>query len=69
MAGHTALATRRKLRKRQQRVQSPFTQEKAKSVLREERPTLRGRSITGRQKRLLGFIAGGGKPTRLRKRP
>lgn len=43
-----------------------FTQTKAKKVLGEERPTLRGKSITGKQRGLLGLVAGGGKPTRLK---
>ena len=42
-----------------------FTQEKAKKVLGEERPTLRGKPISKKQRGLLGLIAGGGKPSRL----
>lgn len=41
-----------------------LTQAKAKKVLSESKPTLRGKPITGKQKGLLGFIAGGGIPTR-----
>ena len=44
-----------------------LTQAKAKKVLREKRPTLRGRRITKAQRGLLGLLAGGGKPTRLGK--
>ena len=43
----------------------PFTQAKAKEVLSEKRPTLQGRSITKKQRGLLGVIAGGETPTRL----
>jgi hypothetical protein len=46
---------------------APFSKEKAKKILREKSPTLRGKPVTGKQRRLLGFIAGGGKPTRLKK--
>lgn len=44
-----------------------FTQAKAKKVLREKRPTLRGKPITKKQRGLLGLVAGGGRPTRLKK--
>ena len=43
-----------------------FTQTKAKKVLREKNPTLRGKPISEAQKGLLGLIAGGGKPTKLK---
>lgn len=43
-----------------------FTQAKAKKVLREKRPTLRGKPITKKQRGLLGLIAGGKRPTRLK---
>ncbi len=46
----------------------PFTVAKAKKVLREKRPTLRGKPVTPAQRRLLGFIAGGGVPSRLKKK-
>lgn len=45
-----------------------LTQAKAKKVLREETPTLRGKKITKAQRGLLGLLAGGGKPTRLSKK-
>ena len=41
-----------------------FSSKKAKKILREKNPTLRGHPITGKQRRLLGFIAGSGKPTK-----
>lgn len=44
-----------------------FTQAKAKKILSEEHPTLRGHPITKKQRGLLGVIAGGRKPTRLKK--
>ena len=44
-----------------------FTQAKAKKILREKSPTLRGKPITKKQRGLLGLVAGGGKPTRLSK--
>lgn len=36
-----------------------FTQSKAKKVLSEKNPTLRGKPITDKQRGLLGAIAGG----------
>lgn len=45
-----------------------FTQAKAKKVLKEKRPTLRGKPITRAQRGLLGVIAGGKTPTRLKKK-
>jgi len=41
-----------------------LTERKAKLMLKEGR--VRGKKITPKQKRLFGFVAGGGKPTRLR---
>jgi len=55
---------RRTTRRRRKK---PFTQAKARKVLREKRPTLRGRPITAPQRGLLGLIAGGGTPTRLKR--
>jgi len=46
----------------------PFSVAKAKKVLREKKPTLRGKPVTPAQRRLLGFIAGGGTPIRLKKK-
>lgn len=43
-----------------------FTQTKAKKVLGESKPTLRGKPITGKQRGLLGLVAGGGTPTKLK---
>ena len=37
--------------------------EKAKKILRDK--SVRGRRLTAKQKRYFGFLAGGGKPTRL----
>lgn len=48
--------------------ESIFSQSKAGHILREKHPTLRGRRITTKQRKLLGLIAGGGKPTRLHKK-
>ena len=45
----------------------PFTQAKAKKILREKRPTLKGEPITKEQRGMLGLIAGGETPTRLKK--
>ena len=39
---------------------------KAKKILRDK--SVRGHPITARQKRFFGFIAGGGRPTRLKRR-
>lgn len=46
----------------------PFTKAKAKKILREDKPTLRGKRITKAQRGLLGVIASGKTPTRLKKR-
>lgn len=46
----------------------PFTQEKAKEILSEDKPTLHGKRPTKKQLGLLGLIAGGGTPTRLKRR-
>jgi len=43
-----------------------LTKKKAKTMLREG--TARGKSLTTKQKKFFGFIAGGGKPTRRSKR-
>lgn len=43
-----------------------FTESKAKKVLSEKKPTLKGKPITGKQRGLLGVIAGGKTPTRLK---
>jgi len=43
-----------------------LTARKAKTIL--EEGEIGGQPITARQKRFFGFIAGGGRPTRLRKR-
>lgn len=45
-----------------------FTQAKAKKILREKSPTLKGKQITSKQRGLLGLIAGGGTPTKLSKK-
>jgi hypothetical protein len=37
--------------------------QKAKKILTEGE--VRGKSLTGRQKRFFGFVAGGGKPTKI----
>lgn len=42
----------------------PFSQSKAKKILREKKTTLRGKPITKKQKGLLGLIAGGGAPSK-----
>lgn len=46
----------------------PFSRAKAKKILSEKHPTLRGKPITEKQRGLLGLIAGGGTPTRFRRR-
>jgi len=46
--------------------QKKLPKKKAKLMLREGRA--RGKKITPKQKRFFGFIAGGGKPTRLGKK-
>ena len=46
------------------RKKKPFTAKKARSILREKSPTLRGHPITPKQRRWLGFMAGGGTPTK-----
>lgn len=43
---------------------TPFGKKKAKRILSESKPTLQGNPITPAQRRLLGYIAGGGKITR-----
>lgn len=47
---------------------APFTKTKARMILSEARPTLRGQAITPGQRGLLGLIAGGGTPTKLNRR-
>lgn len=42
-------------------MENPFSMQKAKKVLGSAIPTLKGRVITGKQRKLLGVIAGGGK--------
>ena len=42
----------------------PFSQAKAKKILKEKHPTLRGKSLTKRQRGLLGLLAGGGTPSK-----
>jgi len=44
-----------------------FSQQKAKKILREERPTLKGKPVTPAQRRLLGFLASGKTLTKLKK--
>ena len=44
----------------------PVSQAKAKKILREKHQTLRGKPLTKRQRGLLGLLAGGGTPTRLK---
>lgn len=46
----------------------PFSQRKAKEVLSEKHPTLKGKPISEKQRGLLGVIAGGKTPTRMKKR-
>jgi len=46
----------------------PLTKQKAKKILREKNPTLRGKRITKKQRGLLGLVASGKNPTRLKKR-
>jgi hypothetical protein len=41
-----------------------FSSEKAKSILREKNPTLQGHAPTAKQKRWLGWQAGGAKKKR-----
>lgn len=43
-----------------------LTKAKAKIILREG--TARGKKLTKRQKRFFGFVAGGGTPTRVKRR-
>ena len=43
-----------------------LSKEKAKKILRDK--SVRGHPLTPRQKRFMGFIAGGGKPTRVKKK-
>lgn len=43
-----------------------FTKEKAKKVLGEDKPTLKGKAISKAQRGLLGVIASGKTPTRLK---
>ncbi len=42
-----------------------LTSTKARKILRDK--SVRGKRLTGKQKRLFGFVAGGGKPSRLGK--
>lgn len=42
----------------------PFSKEKAKKILSEDKPTLHGEEITEKQRGLLGLIAGGGTPSK-----
>lgn len=58
MAIHPTRGAKRGLRK------APFSTLKAKKVLREKKPTLRGKRITRRQRGLLGLVASGKRPTR-----
>ncbi len=51
------------MKKKQKKI---FSQEKAKKILKEKNPTLKGHQITERQRKLLGFIAGGGRPSKLK---
>ncbi len=44
----------------------PVSVHKAKKILRDKE--VRGKRLTGKQKRLFGFIAGGGTPTKIKKR-
>lgn len=44
----------------------PFSQAKAKKILKEKHPTLRGKSLSKKQRGLLGLLAGGGMPTRMK---
>ncbi len=43
-----------------------FTKSKARKVLREDMPTLKGKAITKKQRGLLGLIAGGGVVNKLK---
>lgn len=43
-----------------------LSQSKARKILRDKK--VRGKKITKKQKGLFGLIAGGGKPTRLKKK-
>ena len=45
---------------------APFSRAKAKDILREEHPTLRGKPVTQKQRGMLGALAGGQKLTRLK---
>ena len=45
-------------------MKNPFSEAKAKKVLSEKEPTLQGKTISKKQRGLLGFIAGGGQVTR-----
>ena len=42
----------------------PFSTAKAKTILKEKNPTLKGNPITSKQRGLLGLIAGGKTPTK-----
>jgi len=44
----------------------PFSKAKAKKILKESNPTLKGKPISKAQRGLLGLIAGGGTPTKLK---
>lgn len=50
--------------KRKRKKKGKLGPEKAKLMLKEG--TARGKALTGKQKRLFGFVAGGGKPTRVK---
>lgn len=43
-----------------------LTKAKAKKILEDKK--VRGKKLTAKQKRFFGFIAGGGRPTRLKKK-
>ena len=59
MPSHS-MAERRKMRR------GPVSQRKAKMIMREGE--IGGRALTKKQRGLFGLLAGGGKPTRLKKR-
>ena len=54
-------------RAKARRLGNPFSKAKAKKILKEKNPTLRGKSISKKQRGLLGVIASGKKPSRLKK--
>lgn len=45
---------------------APLSMSKAKKIL--EDASIRGKALTAKQKRFFGFLAGGGKPTRTKRR-